>query len=291
MPFACLRRAQAMPGWNCTFNLRRGETTQEVTRWSTRLRTLTIAAVISVAGAVIANAQVATPSSVAVGPWRTGVPVKCADGRTIPAHTAISGPNVTPEELCGGSSSGGSASTGGAIVSNTGNTAQDLLTNSVNLMIISNTKNPIMSSFMQGAATGFISSMFANNAEAQRQQALMAQEVLRRNQMLAEQRRIAEQQRRDAMFARLSSELKLEGVPFGLSLKAMNSSSPDSLQLKGMGSSGPGDLKLKIGDAAPTAYGLKGLPGIYVGGPAGADGTVAAPTRARVKSAQSGPRK
>lgn len=164
-----------------------------------------------------------------------------------------------------------SASTGGAMISNTGNFKQDTLTNAVNLMIVSNTKNPIMSSFMQGAATGFISSMFANNAEAQRQQQLMAQAILQRRQEQERQRRIAEQQRLDAMFARLNSALKLEGVPFNLSLKGMNSSSPESLQLKGMGSSGPDDLKLKIADSTPTSYGLKGLPGMYVGGPAGGD--------------------
>jgi hypothetical protein len=191
----------------------------------------------------------------------------------IPANTEISGPNVTPEELCGLKSSTGATSTGGAMISNTGNFKQDTITNAVNLMIVSNTKNPVMSSFMQGAATGFISSMFANNAEAQRQQLLMATEILRRKQEQEQQRRIAEQQRMDAMFARLNSALKLEGLPFNLSMKGMASSSPESLQLKGMGSSGPADLKLKIADSSPTSYGLKGLPGIYVGGPAGGDST------------------
>lgn len=237
------------------------------------LRVLIIAGAISSAIAQFAYAQVATPTGVAVGPWRTGVSVTCPGGRVIPANTVISGPDVTPEQLCGiGSSSSGTSSTGGAMISNTGNFKQDMLTNSVNLMIVSNTRNPVMSSFMQGAATSFISSMFANNAEAQRQQQLMAQEILRRQQEQERQRRIAEQQRLDAMFARLTSALKLEGLPFNLSsLKGMNSSSPDSLQLKGMGSSGPDDLKLKIADSSPTSYGLKGLPGIYVGGPAGGD--------------------
>jgi hypothetical protein len=70
------------------------------------------------------------------------------------------------------------------------------------------------------------------------------------------------------MFARLSAALKLEGVPLTLSLKTMDSSSPDSLQLKGMNSVGPDGLRLKMNEASPTAYGLKGLPGIYAGGPA-----------------------
>src|SRR5207248_641540 len=242
-----------------------------------RNRTLVVIPVILAAAAYVNGQE--TPRSVAVGPWRTGVPVTCADGRTIPAHTAISGPNVTAEELCGtSSSSSASSSTGGAMISNTGNFKQDMLTNSVNLMIVSNTNNPIVSSFMQGAATGFISSMFASNAEAQRQQAIMAQEILRRQQEQERQRRIAEQQRLDAMYARLSNQLKLEGLPFSLSIKGMSSSSPANLELKGMNSAGPGDLKLKIGESSPTAYGLKGLPGIYVGGPAGKDTASAGPS-------------
>jgi hypothetical protein len=125
---------------------------------------------------------------------------------------------------------------------------------------------------MQGAINGFLSSLARNNAAAQQQQQAFQQEMLRRQQEAAEQQRLAEQQRIDAMFARLNSELKLEGVPFGLSLKGMNSTGPEGLQLKGLNSSGPGDLKLKIGDASPTSYGLKGLPGIYVGDPGGGDG-------------------
>ena len=163
------------------------------------------------------------------------------------------------------SDNGASTSTGGAVISNTGNFKQDMLTNSVNLMIVSNTKNPIVSNFMQGAATSFISSMFANAAQAQQQQQLMNQEILRRQQEQEEQRRIAEQQRKDAMFARLNQALKLEGVPFDLWLKPMNTGA--DLQLKSMNSSGPGDLKLKMGDHG--GYGIPGLPGIYVGGPTG----------------------
>ncbi len=183
---------------------------------------------------------------------------------------------VRLQTIPGGSSpctcSSGTSSTdaSGAIISNTGNPVQDMVTNSVNLYIVMHTTNPLVSGFMQGAATNFISAMFANNsAEAQRQQQLMEQEILRRKQEQERQRRIAEQQRFDAMYARLSSALKLEGVPFSLALKGMNSSSPDTLELKGMSSVGPGDLKLKLAESSPTSYGLKGLPGIYVGGPAG----------------------
>ena len=229
-----------------------------------------MAAALLTAG--LTHAQyIPTPTATAVGPWRTGVPVHCPDGRTIPANTAISGPDETPEQLCGIKSSTGTASTGGAVVSNTGNFQQDMLTNSVNLLIVSNTKNPFVSSFMQGAASGFISSMFQNNAEADRQRAIMQQQIIERQREAERRRRIAEQQRLDAMFARLSAALKLEGVPLTLSLKNMDSSSPDSLQLKSMNSVGPDGLKLKMNEASPTAYGLKGLPGIYLGGPGGSD--------------------
>jgi hypothetical protein len=54
-------------------------------------------------------------------------------------------------------------------------------------------------------------------------------------------------------------------VPFDLWLKPMNTGA--DLQLKSMNSSGPEDLKLKMGDHG--GYGIQGLPGIYVGGPAG----------------------
>jgi hypothetical protein len=229
-----------------------------------RTRTLIIASVISTAVAGFVSGQ-ETPQGVAAGPWRTGVAVHCPDGRTIPANTIISGPNVTAEELCGSNSTSGNSSNSGALISNTGNTAQDLVTNSVNLFIVSHTTNPFVSGFMQGAATSFISSMFANNAEAQRQQQLMAQEILRRKQEQERQRRIAEQQRFDAMYARLSGALKLEGLPFDLGLKPMNTGA--DLELKSMNTSGPDALKLKMGNGG--GKGIPGLPGTYVGGPAG----------------------
>lgn len=227
--------------------------------------TFAVLVIFMLTAADLAHAQ-PTPTATAVGPWRTGVAVTCPGGRVIPANTVISGPDVTPAQLCGtGSSSSSSSGASGAVVSNTGNFAQDTVTNSVNLAIVMNTKNPMVSSFMQGAATSFISSMFANNAEAQRQQQAMAAAILQRQQEQERQARIAQQQKFDAMYARLSQALKLEGVPFGLSLKPM--STGQDLQLKNLSSSGPGDLKLKMGNSG--GYGIQGLPGIYVGGPAG----------------------
>ena len=177
----------------------------------------------------------------------------------------VTAPNPSPQCTC--DSDGASAtSASGATVPDTGNLVQDTLTKGVNMMIANNMKNALVSNFMQGAASSFISSMFASDdGEAQRQQQAMAQEIFRRQQEQELQRRIAQQQRLDAMFARLNQELKLEGVPFGLSLKPMTTAG--DLQLKGLSSSGPDDLKLKMGDHG--GYGIQGLPGIHVGGPAG----------------------
>jgi hypothetical protein len=221
----------------------------------------------------LAAQGIPTPTATAVGPWRTGVSVTCPNGTFIPANTAIPNPDITPEELCGLHSAGGNkgAAPPNVKISNTGNPMQDAVTNSVNMLIVSNTKNPVVSSFMQGAATSFISSMFANNAEADRQRAVMAEQILKQQQEAERQRRIEAQQRIDAMFARLSAELKLDGVPLNLAMKGLDSSSPGDLQLKAMNSASPDALKMKIDDPSPTAYGLKGLPGIYVGGPAGGD--------------------
>ena len=124
---------------------------------------------------------------------------------------------------------------------------------------------------MQGAINGFISSMQRNAAAEQQQRIAFQQEMERRQREAEERARIAEQQRITAMFARLDSELKLSDLPFDLSLKDMDTPGPDDLQIKGTDAPGPDDLQVKMGDASATTtgYGLKGLPGIYVGGPAG----------------------
>ena len=159
----------------------------------------------------------------------------------------------------------------------TGNLTQDLVSMGANAMIM-NIKNPYVGVFMQHATNSFLVSLFANSAsdtERQRQimaqQQLMEQQLRQRQQELERQRRIAEQQRIDAMFARLQRQLKLEGVAFGLTLKAMNTSTDLELKSMSMNSGGPDGLKLKMSPATSTSYGLKGLPGIYVGGPAGSD--------------------
>lgn len=190
---------------------------------------------------------------------------QCPDGSWTPVH--CSGGDAEYAAGCH-ISSGGNGGSG----SNTGNLSSvaapltgAALRRQMNQQLVIGMTNAAM----QGAINGFLSSLAKNNAAAQQQQQAFQQEMLRRQQEAAEQQRLAEQQRVDAMFARLNRELKLDGVPLGLALKNMNSPGPDGLQLKGMNSSGPSDLKLKIGDASPTSYGLKGLPGIYVGGPGG----------------------
>jgi hypothetical protein len=161
----------------------------------------------------------------------------------------------------------------------TGNLTQDLVSLGANAMIM-NIKNPYVGVFMQHATNSFLVSLFANSAsDTERQRQIMAerermeQQLRQRQQELERQRRIAEQQRIDAMFARLQRQLKLEGVAFGLTLKAMNTSTDLELKNMGQNSGGPDGLKLKMSPATPTSYGLKGLPGIYVGGPAGSDAT------------------
>lgn len=169
--------------------------------------------------------------------------------------------------------SDGAGASGTAIPVATGNLTQDLVSAGANAMIM-NIKNPYVSVFMQHATNSFLVSLFSNsqgNADQQRQmmeqRQIMEQQLLEHQRELERQRRIAEQQRLDAMFARLNRKLKLEGMPFNLTLKAMNTET--DLELKSMNSGGPDGLKLKISNANPTSYGLKGLPGIYVGGPAG----------------------
>lgn len=150
------------------------------------------------------------------------------------------------------------------------NLQQNIVSYGANMMV-ANIQDSTTRSFMNGFTNSFLQRMFDNEQEAARQRQILEQQLAEQRRRMEEQRRIAEQQRLDAMFARLNSQLKLQGLPFDLALKPMNSGEP--LQLKGMNSSGPDELKLKLGqsDSTPTSYGLKGLPGIYVGGPAGTD--------------------
>ena len=87
------------------------------------------------------------------------------------------------------------------------------------------------------------------NPQAELQKRLMMEE-LRRRQAEAEQQHREEEARRLAeMYNRLSSTLKLSGLP--------------NLQLKETAGNGPG-LRLKLGDNADGQAGIKGLPGIYL---------------------------
>jgi len=177
-------------------------------------------------------------------------------------------PNGSTSCTC---TSGDSAAVGTAPQVAVGHNLQQNMVSLGANMMVSNIKNPYVSQFMSSFTNSFLQSVFDNQAEAQRQREIIDQQLAEQQRQQEEQRRIAEQQRIDAMFARLNRELKLEGLPFGLSLKAMNTNA--GLELKGMNSPGPDSLTLKLSPATPTSYGLKGLPGIYVGGPAGSDGS------------------
>lgn len=146
------------------------------------------------------------------------------------------------------------------------NLQQNMVSYGANLMI-SNIQNSTTRAFMNGFTNTFLQNVFDSQVEAQRQQEIIRQQIEARRRQEAEQRRIAEQQRIDAMYARLRSELKLEGLPFDLTPKPV--SVDTNLELKPMNSSGPESLSLKLSNSTPTSYGLKGLPGVYVGGPAG----------------------
>lgn len=222
-----------------------------------RFRFVFIAAATILLGGSAARGQ-SNPPATCAGP------IECGNGVTISCPS----PNPTSAEvLAACSAAGGSNSAGGG--NSTSGVTAPLTGAALRAQMNQQLRVGVANAAMQGAINGFLSSMAKNNAAAQQQQQAFQQEMLRRKQEAAEQARLAEQQRVDAMFARLNSELKLEGINLNLSLKGMNSIGPDGLQLKGMTSSGPGDLQLKVGNASATSYGLKGLPGIYVGGPAG----------------------
>jgi hypothetical protein len=120
-----------------------------------------------------------------------------------------------------------------------------------------------------------IHNLFYGSPDAERQQQILLQQLAAQQIERERLRRMAEQQRLDAMFAHLNGQLKLEGSPFTLALKGMDTNS--GLELKGMDSSGPDALKLKLGPDSATSYGIKGLPGIYVGGPAGSNAAPSQP--------------
>ena len=166
-----------------------------------------------------------------------------------------------------GSSAASSGNPNGSTPMAQGHNLQQTMVSYGANMMISNIQNSTSRAFMNGFTNTFLQNIFDNQAEAQRQQQIIQQQIEARRRQEAEQRRIAEQQRLDAMFARLKGELKLEGLPFDLTPKPVGVNT--NLELKPMNTSGPESLSLKLGNTSPTSYGLKGLPGVYVGGPAG----------------------
>jgi tetratricopeptide (TPR) repeat protein len=221
-----------------------------------RFRFTLIAASAILLGASAARGQ-SNPPATCAGP------IQCGNGVSISCPS----PNPTSAEVLAACSAAGGSNSAPGGASSLAPLTGAALRQQMNQQL----RTGVANAAMQGAINGFLSSMARNTTAAQQQQQAFQQEMLRRQQEAVEQARLAEKQRVDAMFARLNSELKLEGVPLDSSLKGMNSTGPGGLQLKGMTSSGPGDLQLKVGNASATSYGLKGLPGIYVGGPAGGD--------------------
>jgi hypothetical protein len=150
----------------------------------------------------------------------------------------------------------------------TGSLTGDALNLGANLWIIQNVKNPYTTVFAQKFTQGFLTSLFSDNnsnPEAQRQQQLAYESVQRQQQEAAERARVVEQQRIDAMFARLNSQLKLSGT----TQLALKTGGPlENLPMKLSSSGTDTALKLKLGDASTAGYGIHGLPGVYVGGPA-----------------------
>jgi len=149
----------------------------------------------------------------------------------------------------------------------TGSTVGDVLNLGANMWIVQNIKNPYTAVFAQNFTQGFLTSLFKNDTPEARRQAQLAADAIRQRQMeQAERARLAEQQRQDALFARLNSQLKLSGNSYQLALKTAGP--PADLSLKLSDSTGASGLQLKLGN--DSGYGIQGLPGIYVGGPANA---------------------
>lgn len=162
---------------------------------------------------------------------------------------------------------GGGDSGAGSPAGSTGSLTGDVLNLGANLWIIKNVKNPYTAVFAQHFSQGFLTGLFGNNndPEAQRQQQEAYDAIQRQQQEAAERARIAEQQRIDAMFARLNSQLKLNGSITELALKTNGPLGDLPMKLS---SSGPDNgLQLKLGGGSGGGYGIAGLPGIYVGGP------------------------
>ncbi len=168
---------------------------------------------------------------------------------------------------CGGA--GSTPAVSNPHVSHSGNPVQDALTDGVNLGITMKVANPYMSNFMQSAASAFIGTMFANSAEADRQQAILNEQLAQQRAMLAEQQRMARQQALDAMFARLNKELKLIGASPDLQMKLSATSNQQLAMKVGSGSAASTGLQLKLGSSSSdngSGYGVPGLPGIYTNG-------------------------
>jgi hypothetical protein len=166
---------------------------------------------------------------------------------------------------------GGTAASPAGNAKSTGNPVGDVLDFGANMWILQNIKNPYTAVFAQNFTQGFLTSFFANNAEAQRQREMFDAAVRQQQERLAEQAALEQRRQQDLMFARLNSELKLSGNSTDLAFKTSGESSGDpAMKLSGTNDA---PAQFKLGDSSNQGFGIAGLPGINVGGPANGDPT------------------
>ena len=193
----------------------------------------------------------------------------------------------------------GATASNGFQLKSTGSATGDLVNDAAQLWILQNIKNPYTMTFAQNFTQSFLTSY----VQGQKQREAIEASIRQQQEQQAEQAREAEQQRINAMFARLNSELKLSGIDTQLQLKTGGDPTQLAMKLSGSGSDGlafklggepstpaaappqepvseVGGLKLKLGDEPPAgsaaasdttasaspapAMGIPGLPGIYL---------------------------
>jgi hypothetical protein len=146
----------------------------------------------------------------------------------------------------------------------TGTLQGDVLALGANSWLTSHIDNPYALQFAQEFTKSFLRELFSSTTPEARRQREQAERLVQQRQAEAAARaRALEQQRLDAMFARLNSQLKLDG--HSTRLTAKSDGAVQNLTPKLSAATGDSGLKLKLGDE--PAAGIPGLPGIYVGGP------------------------
>ncbi len=227
--------------------------------------------------------------------------------RTVPVNLencrlalrVMSAGTTTSDCTCTTGDTPGATASNGFQLKSTGSATGDVVNDAAQLWILQNIKNPYTMTFAQNFTQSFLTSY----VQGQKQREAVEESIRQQQEQQAEQAREAEQQRINAMFARLNSELKLSGIDTQLQLKTGDDPTQLAMKLSGSGSdalafklgdtpssaaaalppdpaSETGGLKLKLGDEPPagsaTAFdatistspastmGIPGLPGIYL---------------------------